>query len=189
MEQGSPETPKPVAVSSESSLNVLHFDSDIKLPKVVIKERDSSDFGEVSDLNHNVWIFQDENIVSVPRRESVTPVIVTVIPCKYLASPEKSTRFPIYLGIKNPEKCLTCEDIEGKPTLHLKDKKILDLYKKPEPVTNFLFYRNQDGRTCTFESVAFPGWFIASSDKGQPLFLTSNPGGTDNTAFIYNGYS
>ncbi|XP_054977296.1 interleukin-36 gamma-like [Sorex araneus] len=191
MEQGL-ETPTLAAVSSESPLCVLHSNSDDLLQEVVISDltaRESPDFGEVSDLNHNVWILQDENIVSVPRKESVTPVTVTVLPCNYPVSPEKSTSFPIYLGIKDPEKCLSCEEIEGKPTLHLKDEKILDLYNKPGPVMNFLFYRDQDGRTCTFESVAFPGWFIASSDKGKPLFLTSNPGGTDNTAFIYIDYS
>ncbi|XP_055985159.1 interleukin-36 gamma-like [Sorex fumeus] len=143
----------------------------------------TSDLGEISDLNQNVWIFQDENLVSVPRKNNVVPVTVTIMPCKYQVSPERS--FPIYLGIKNPDKCLSCEETEGKPTLQLKDKKILQLYNELEPVTNFLFYREQDGRTSTFESVAFPGWFIASSNKGQPLFLTSNPGGTDNIAFIY----
>ncbi|XP_012788355.1 interleukin-36 gamma [Sorex araneus] len=145
----------------------------------------TSDLGEIYDLNQNVWIFQDENLFSVPRKNDVVPATVSVMPCKYEVSSDRS--FPIYLGIKNPEKCLSCEEIEGTPTLQLEDKKILDLYNEPEPVTNFLFYRDQDGRTCTFESVAFPGWFIASSDKGQPLFLTSNPGGTDNTAFVYQG--
>ncbi|XP_049640594.1 interleukin-36 gamma-like [Suncus etruscus] len=145
----------------------------------------TTDFGKISDLSHHVWTFSGEDLVSVPRRSNVTPVTVTVIPCKYSVPPKQNSRFPIYLGIKDPEKCLSCEKMEGKPTLQLKDKKILDLYNAPEPVISFLFYRNQTGRTSTFESVAFPGWFIASSDKGQPLFLTSNPAGTDNIAFIY----
>ncbi|XP_049640595.1 interleukin-36 gamma-like [Suncus etruscus] len=144
-----------------------------------------SDVGEIFDLNQNVWIFQDENLISIPRRRNVKPVMVAIMPCKHPVFSEQNFGFPIYLGIKNPEKCLSCEEIEGKTTLQLKDKNILDLYNAPEPVIDFLFYRNQDGRTSTFESVAFPGWFIASSDKGQPLFLTSNPGGTDNIAFIY----
>lgn len=144
-----------------------------------------SDFGEIFDLNQNVWIFQDENLISIPQRKNVKPAMVAIMSCKYPVFPEQNFRFPIYLGIKDPEKCLCCEEIEGKPTLQLKDKNILDLYNAPEPVIKFLFNHNQDGSTSTFESVAFPGWFIASSDKGQPLFLTSNPGGTDNTAFIY----
>ena len=47
----------------------------------------------------------------------------------------------------------------------------------------FLFYHVKTGRTSTFESVAFPGWFIASSERGQPIFLTSDQGAVHNTAF------
>ncbi|XP_049640593.1 interleukin-36 gamma-like [Suncus etruscus] len=148
--------------------------------------RTTADSAKISDLNQNVWTLHRQDIVSVPRRNNVTPVTIYSIPCKYSLPSKQNSRFPIYLGIKNPEKCLCCEKIKGKPTLQLKDKKILDLYNAPAPVLNFLFYRNQTGSTSTFESVVFPGWFIASSDKGQPLFLTSNPAGAENTAFIYN---
>ncbi|XP_025783003.1 interleukin-36 gamma-like [Puma concolor] len=139
--------------------------------------------GEVSDLNQQVWILQDQTIVTVPRTDSVTPVTVTVVPCKYPEYLEQGRGIPIYMGIENPEMCLSCEDIGGQPTLQLKEEEILDLYNEVAPVEPFLFYHSKDGRTSTFESVAFPGWFIASSEIRHPLFLTSDLGGKNNVNF------
>lgn len=59
---------------------------------------------------------------------------------------------------------------------HIQEEEILDLYNHPEPKKPFLFYHTQTGRTSTFESVAFPGSFIASSKSGEPIFLTSEQG-------------
>ncbi|KAM9584809.1 LOW QUALITY PROTEIN: interleukin-36 gamma-like [Trichechus inunguis] len=131
-----------------------------------------------SDLNHQVWVLQSQNIVAVPWSDNVVPVIVTVtlIPCKYPESFEKDR--VSYLGIKNPEMCLSCEDVGGQPTLKLKVEKILDLYNQAAPVNH-----NKKGKTSTFVSAAVPGWFIASSEIGQPIFLTSELGKTYNTEF------
>ena len=59
----------------------------------------------------------------------------------------------------------------------------MDLYNQAKPVKPFLFYHEMTGRTSTFESVAFPGWFIASSETNQPIFLISELGNVYNTAF------
>ncbi|XP_049713156.1 interleukin-36 gamma-like [Elephas maximus indicus] len=139
--------------------------------------------GTILDLNHQVWVLQSQTLVAVPRSDSVVPVTVTLIPCKYPESFEQDKGTPIYMGIKNPEMCLSCEDAGGQPTLKLKVEKILDLYDQAAPVKPFLFYHDKKGRTSTFESVAFPGWFIASSEIGQPIFLTSELGKAYNTEF------
>ncbi|KAF5926112.1 hypothetical protein HPG69_011238, partial [Diceros bicornis minor] len=137
--------------------------------------------GKVSDLSQQVWILQGLTLVTVPRSDSVS--LSPVAPCKYPESLEQGKGVPIYLGIQDPEMCLSCEDVEGQPTLQLKDQKILDLYNQAEPVKPCLFYHVKTGATSTFESVAFPGWFIASSKRGQPIFLTSDQGRMYNTAF------
>nr|XP_004414278.2 PREDICTED: interleukin-36 gamma [Odobenus rosmarus divergens] len=142
--------------------------------------------GEVSDLNQQVWILQGQTIVTVPRSNSVTPVTVTVVPCKYPELLEQGRGVPIYLGIENPDMCLSCENIEGLPTLQLKEEEILDLYNEVKPMEPFLFYHSKNGRTSTFESLAFPGWFIASSDRGHPIFLTSHQRGVYNVNFNLN---
>ncbi|KAM6178270.1 interleukin-36 gamma [Rhynchocyon petersi] len=141
--------------------------------------------GTISDLNHQVWILQGETLVAVPQSGNVDPVTVTFMPCKYPESFENDKGIPIYLGIQKPEMCLSCEDVGGQPTLQLKVEKILDLYNQDKPVDPFLFYHDKKGRTSTFESVVFPGWFIASSDIGQPVLLTSELGTTYNTEFYF----
>ncbi|KAB0380467.1 hypothetical protein FD755_008251, partial [Muntiacus reevesi] len=137
----------------------------------------------VSDWNQQVWILQGQTLVAVPWSNNVGPVTVTIMPCKYPESLEKDKGIPIYLGIKQPEMCLYCEDIGGKPKLQLKSQKIMDLYNQAKPVKPFLFYHEMTGRTSTFQSVAFPGWFIASSETNQPIFLISELGSVYNTAF------
>ncbi|XP_035127891.1 interleukin-36 gamma [Callithrix jacchus] len=139
--------------------------------------------GHVNDLNQQVWTLQGQTLVSVPRSSSVTPVIVTVVTCKFPEALEQGKGDPIYLGIRNPEMCLYCEEVGEQPTLLLKEQKIMDLYDQPKPMKPFLFYCLKTGRTSTLESVAFPGWFIASSNRDQPIFLTSELGTSHNTAF------
>ncbi|XP_011722807.2 interleukin-36 gamma isoform X1 [Macaca nemestrina] len=142
--------------------------------------------GTINDLNQQVWTLQGQILVAVPRSDSVTPVTVAVITCKYPEALDQSRGDPIYLGIQNPEMCLCCEEVGGQPTLQLKEQKIMDLYGQPEPVKPFLFYRVKTGRTSTLESVAFPNWFIASSTRDQPIILTSELGKSYNTAFELN---
>uniref|UniRef100_A0A8C3WEZ0 Interleukin-1 n=1 Tax=Catagonus wagneri TaxID=51154 RepID=A0A8C3WEZ0_9CETA len=115
-----------------------------------------------------------------------TTVTVTVVPCKYPESLEQGKGIPIYMGTENPEMCLYCQDVGGQPTLQLKEQKIMDLYNQAEPVKPFLFYHSKNGSTSSFESVAFPGWFVASSERGQPVVLTSDLGRRYNTDFNLN---
>ncbi|XP_026984872.1 interleukin-36 gamma isoform X3 [Sagmatias obliquidens] len=150
---------------------------------VYITKMDKPWTGECFDLNQQAWILKGHTLVTAPLNNSVTPVTVTVMPCKNPGSVEEDRGVPIYLGIENPEMCLYCEDVGGQPKLQLKDQKILDLYNRPEPMEPFLFYHGRTGSTSTFESVAFPDWFIASSEQGQPIFLTSNLGKMYSTAF------
>ncbi|XP_040849293.1 interleukin-36 gamma [Ochotona curzoniae] len=139
--------------------------------------------GEVSDLDQQVWILQGQTLVTVPRSDKVAAVTINIIPCKYPEALQKDKGVPVYFGIQNPKMCLFCEDTGGQPTLQLKEQEIMDLYHHTEPVIPFLFYHSKVGRTSTFESVAFPGWFIASSKIGQPIILTSEQGRLYNTAF------
>uniref|UniRef100_A0A8D0LN44 Interleukin-1 receptor antagonist protein n=1 Tax=Sus scrofa TaxID=9823 RepID=A0A8D0LN44_PIG len=144
---------------------------------------DKPQTGQVSDLSQQVWILRGQTLMTVPRSSSVAPVTVTVVPCKYPESLEQGKGVPTYFGIENPERCLYCQDIGGQPTLQLKEQKILGLHNQAEPVKSFLFYHNKTTRTSSFESVAFPGWFIASSERGQPIIHTSDRGKMYNTAF------
>ena len=66
------------------------------------------------------------------------------------------------------------------------DRQTPDLCNQAKPMKPFLFYHVQTDINSTFESVAFPSWFIASSKRGQPIFLTSDLGRMYSTAFRMN---
>ncbi|XP_047622105.1 interleukin-36 alpha-like [Phacochoerus africanus] len=133
--------------------------------------------GNIQDVNHQVWILQDQTLKAVPRKNNMVPATVTLIPCNHMEALEKDKGSLIYLGLKEPELCLFCTKVNEQPTLQLKEQKIMDLYNQAEPVKPFLFYHNKNGSTSTFESVVFPGWFIASCPNGGcPLIITQELG-------------
>ncbi|XP_031547937.2 interleukin-36 alpha [Vicugna pacos] len=139
---------------------------------------------QIQDVNHQVWVLQGGILKAVPRKDHLVPVTVTLISCQHTETLEKDRGNPIYLGVKEPELCLFCTEVQGQPMLQLKEQNIMELYRQPQPVKPFLFYHDRSGRTSTFESVAFPGWFIAScSDGGCPLIITQDVGKAYTTDF------
>lgn len=60
------------------------------------------------------------------------------------------------------------------------------LYREKSAQEPFLFLRSVEGSTSSFQSFAYPGWFIAtSSEVGQPVTLTQERGKTYNTNFYF----
>ncbi|XP_077651076.1 interleukin-36 alpha-like [Urocitellus parryii] len=138
----------------------------------------------VQDLNHFAWVLQDQILMIVPRKERMVPITVTLMPCRHLETLEKDRGKPKYLGLLEPNCCLFCKKDGEQPVLQLEERSIIDLYAFQEPVKPFLFYHSETGRTSTFESVAFPGWFIAVCSKGDcPLSMTQELGKTYLTDF------
>lgn len=65
------------------------------------------------------------------------------------------------------------------PHLHplLQPVDIMELYRNPKESKGFTFYRWDTGLTSSFESAAFPGWFLCTAPEAdQPLGLTQLPG-------------
>ncbi|XP_010832408.1 PREDICTED: interleukin-36 alpha isoform X1 [Bison bison bison] len=138
----------------------------------------------IQDINHLVWVLQGQTLTAVPRKDQMDPVTVTLVSCKYTETLEKGRGNPVYLGLKEPELCLFCTKVKGQPTLQLQERNIMDLYHQTEPVKPFLFYHDQNGRASSFESVAFPGWFIGScSCGGCPVIITQELGEIYTTDF------
>ncbi|XP_043324733.1 interleukin-36 alpha-like isoform X1 [Cervus elaphus] len=139
---------------------------------------------DIQDVNHLVWVLQDQTLTAVPRKDQMDPVTVTLISCKYTETLEKGRGNPVYLGLKEPELCLFCTKVKGQPVLQLQEQNIMDLYHQTEPVKPFLFYHDQKGRASSFESVAFPGWFIGSCSNGScPVIITQELGKIYTTDF------
>uniref|UniRef100_A0A8C0DIJ4 Interleukin-1 n=1 Tax=Balaenoptera musculus TaxID=9771 RepID=A0A8C0DIJ4_BALMU len=140
--------------------------------------------GNIQDVNHQVWVLK-QTLKAVPRKHLMDPVTVSLISCNYTETLEDRGN-PVYLGLKEPELCLFCTEVKGQPTLQLKEQNIMDLYRRTEPVKPFPFYHDQSSSTSTFESVAFPGWFIAScSNGGCPLTVTQELGKAYTTNFWF----
>ncbi|CAH6788641.1 Il1f6 [Phodopus roborovskii] len=138
----------------------------------------------VQDLSSRVWVLHNDILTVVPRKEQTVPVTVTLLPYQYPEILEKDRGDPMYMGLREPQCCLVCTRQGEQPVLHLKKGNVLELYRQREPVKPSLFYHNKSGTTSTFESAAFPGWFIAVCSKGScPLFLTQELGKTHITDF------
>ena len=60
----------------------------------------------------------------------------------------------------------------------------MNLYKEEKPQKAFLFYHGIEGSTSVFQSVFYPGWFIATSSTArQTVILTQQRGEANNTNF------
>ena len=72
--------------------------------------------------------------------------------------------------------------------MYLQEENIMNLYNKPKGEKCFLFYRNDEGSTVVFQSVSYPGWFIAtSSEAGHPVTLTKERGTAQSTNYYLEG--
>ncbi|AUI80615.1 IL-1 receptor antagonist [White-tailed deer poxvirus] len=92
----------------------------------------------------------------------------------------------IFLGVKNGEKSLECIKNGDKVTLSLSDKKTNSLDESQDK--RFAFIRSDNGPTITFESLAFPGWFLCTSsgDGIEPVGLTYKDDDNDeNNIYFY----
>ncbi|KAJ6658682.1 hypothetical protein lerEdw1_019842 [Lerista edwardsae] len=66
------------------------------------------------------------------------------------------------------------------------DVNLPDLFNDAEEAKRFTFFKDFNGSTHTFESAAFPKWFLCSAvEAHKPLAVTDRPGGTDITTFFF----
>ncbi|XP_021050851.1 interleukin-36 beta [Mus pahari] len=138
----------------------------------------------VHDSQQRVWVLTGNSLTAVPASNNVKPVILSVIACRDTEFQDEEKGNLVFLGIKNRNLCFFCAEIEGKPTLQLKEVDIMNLYKEGKAQKAFLFYHGIEGSTSVFQSVFYPGWFIATSPIGrQTIILTHQRGKSDNTNF------
>ncbi|XP_017658960.1 interleukin-36 alpha-like isoform X2 [Nannospalax galili] len=141
-------------------------------------------FRQIQDLDGRVWVFQNESLTAVQRKAHTVPVTIALISCRYPEKLEEGKGDPMYLGLKEPERCLFCIKDGEKPMLQLKTGSVMKLHDQEDVVKPFVFYHNKSGTTSSFESAAFPGWFIAIYANGaSPVFLSQELGKTHITDF------
>ncbi|XP_070236298.1 interleukin-36 beta [Bos mutus] len=142
----------------------------------------------IRDSRQMVWVVKGNSLIAVPSSNNIKPVILSLIACRDMEFNKEGNGTPHYLGIKDKNLCLYCTEIQGYPTLQLKEENIMNLYNKPKGEKCFLFYRNDEGSTVVFQSVSYPGWFIAtSSEAGHPVTLTKERGTVQSTNYYLEG--
>ncbi|XP_048209486.1 interleukin-36 receptor antagonist protein [Perognathus longimembris pacificus] len=82
---------------------------------------------------------------------------------------------PVILGVQGGSQCLSC-GMEKEPILKLEPVNIMELYLGAKESKNFTFYRRDMGLTSSFESAAYPGWFLCTvPEADQPVRLAQIP--------------
>ncbi|XP_052036987.1 interleukin-36 beta-like [Apodemus sylvaticus] len=138
----------------------------------------------VHDSQQMVWVLTGNSLTAVPASNNVKPVILNLIACRDTEFQDEEKGNLVFLGINSRSLCLFCAEIEGKPTLQLKDVGIMNLYNEGKAQKAFLFYHGIEGSTSVFQSVFYPGWFIATSSTArQTVILTQQRGEDHNTNF------
>uniref|UniRef100_F6SYA2 Interleukin-1 n=1 Tax=Monodelphis domestica TaxID=13616 RepID=F6SYA2_MONDO len=141
---------------------------------------------KIRDVHQHVFVLQERTLIAVPEDENVTPIILETVSILD-ESLEKGKGNALYLGIgeQNPHLCLCCVADEGQPTLKLEEKDIMDLPRTENAVKSYVFYHNQSSNNIsTFESAAFPGWFICSSEEQRKPINITNDVGKNNISFF-----
>ncbi|XP_012598224.2 interleukin-36 beta isoform X2 [Microcebus murinus] len=131
-----------------------------------------------------VWVLDGNSLIAAPLNNSVKPVFLELVASRDTEFHNEEKGNLVYLAIQGKDLCIFCEEFQGKPTLQLKEKKIMNLYLEKKAPKPFFFFHNKEGSTSVFESVFYPGWFIATFlTAGQPITLTQKRDITTNTNF------
>ncbi|NXY90229.1 I36RA protein, partial [Alcedo cyanopectus] len=90
---------------------------------------------------------------------------ISVVPNIHL----ERQRCPLIVGIQGGSQALSC-GTGPEPQLKLEKVELLDLFSRGKEATPYTFYKTFGGSTHTFESAAFPGHFLCTSQAhGEPL--------------------
>ncbi|XP_032325534.1 interleukin-36 receptor antagonist protein isoform X1 [Camelus ferus] len=82
---------------------------------------------------------------------------------------------PVILGVQGGSQCLSCGTGQ-EPTLKLEPVSVMEIYHGAAESKSFTFYRRDTGLTSSFESAAYPGWFLCTVlEADQPVQLTQLP--------------
>uniref|UniRef100_A0A8C8VLV4 Interleukin-1 n=1 Tax=Pelusios castaneus TaxID=367368 RepID=A0A8C8VLV4_9SAUR len=132
------------------------------------------------DTKQKVIHLQGPNLVA-KEASNADPEKLSVVPNLFI----QGKQYPIILGVQGGDRCLSC-GTSAPPKLQLEDKKIMDLFKDKEQSTRFTFHNIVEGSTRRFESAAYPGWFLCTSQKNsEPVGITDQPGTTEITEFFF----
>ncbi|XP_061448605.1 interleukin-1 receptor antagonist protein-like isoform X1 [Rhineura floridana] len=143
-------------------------------------------FYKIWDVDQKFLFLHNNMVLAAPRDSNSPDYLFTVTPNSGIK--EKENIFPIFIGTHNGARTLSCvESGGGQPQLNLEDRGIMDLYREKQELKSFTFFckSGSSKETGSFQSAAFPGWFIStSSEPNKPISL-SHQGGAEITEFYF----
>ncbi|XP_053223786.1 interleukin-36 receptor antagonist protein-like [Podarcis raffonei] len=135
------------------------------------------------DINQKFLFLKNNMLVAAPKDGNSPDYLVAMTPNRVM----DENKFPIFLGTQDGAQTLSCGESGGQPQLTLEGKAIMDLYNDGKEHKNFTFFCKSGSSTETgsFESAAFPGWFLSTlTEPNQPIRL-SHQGGAEITQFYF----
>ncbi|XP_034995937.1 interleukin-36 receptor antagonist protein-like [Zootoca vivipara] len=128
------------------------------------------------DISQKFLFLVNNMLLASSQQSGSSEQLMAVVPNLSL----NPTNQPIFMGLSDNTHTLNCVLAgKGQPKLQLVERNIMDLYRANEEFKSFTFYSKTHGsdETCSFESAAFPGWFLSTWDEpNRPLDLSR--GGT-----------
>ncbi|KAJ6658630.1 hypothetical protein lerEdw1_019790 [Lerista edwardsae] len=132
------------------------------------------------DIQQKVVYLRGKNLVAAAGAANVSPADIKVMPNMALW---EQAHNPVFMGVGI--RCLSCGTSE-KPVLQLVDRDVQSVYNDKAPNLPFTFANLMTGSTHQFESLAYPGWFLCTSQgNNEPLSITNQPGGKQITSFYF----
>ncbi|XP_008114231.1 interleukin-1 family member 10 isoform X2 [Anolis carolinensis] len=136
------------------------------------------------DISQKFLFLVNNIIIANPRNSNAPELFMEVFPNTAL-DPQMQ---PIFMAPNGRKYSLSCmKSGAGQPQLQLTEADIKTLYQKNQKALSFTFYSKTDGSpgTCSFESAAFPGWFLSTSSQANKPMGLSRRGGAQNTLFYF----
>ncbi|CAI5795684.1 interleukin-36 alpha-like [Podarcis lilfordi] len=139
------------------------------------------------DINQKFLFLKNNMLVAAPKDGNSPDYLVAMTPNRGI-TPKDGNTFAVFLGTQDGAQSLSCGEPGGQPQLTLEGKGIMQLYNDGKEHKNFTFFCKSGSSTETgsFESAAFPGWFLSTlTEPNQPIRL-SHQGGSEITQFYFD---
>ncbi|XP_008114233.1 interleukin-36 receptor antagonist protein [Anolis carolinensis] len=176
---------KPKKSVAEEMADLFHHFSDPKDSGSKEKLIAPSRF-RIWDLSQKYFFLENKTLVAVPKGSNSPEELLGVVPNRGIKDTNANI-FPIIMGPQDGKRVLSCAGSGGQPQIKIEEEDIMNLYGKNEPLKNFTFLNHTgDGQqTCSFESAAFPGWFLSTSTEPNKPISLSQKGGAEITTFYF----
>ncbi|XP_006035585.2 interleukin-36 receptor antagonist protein-like isoform X1 [Alligator sinensis] len=134
------------------------------------------------DVKQKVVCLRAQNLVAIQDDSNAAADTISVVPNQFM----DRGNYPIIMGIEDGNRCLSC-GTASEPQLQLENENIMTISNSQSDASRFTFFNTPQGNTHHFESAAYPGWFICTSQKSnEPVSLTNQLGQVNITDFYFS---